>query len=636
VASEAGAGTGEALPIQQVGSAVSVVTRDELRRRQVRDAAEALRSLPGVSVSRTGSISGKVQVRLRGNEGNHTLVLVDGIELNDPNDGEFDFANLLVDDIERIEVIRGAHSGLYGSGALGGVINIITRSGKGPLTLAMRTEAGSHGTYLGSARVSGGNDKAWGSLSLQQRRSQGFNISETGNETDASRLTNFSLRAGVKPFETVTTEVILRHVDNRADRDGYGAFAIGERSRAFDEPSVFSTKIWTAGANVKWDTLDGRLTHVFRASRNATALTDEDRSAFPFRSQNDSETVKYGYLSTLRFETPMLTSVRHTVTGLIEKERESFTPASDFADGIERSRGRLATVGEWRTDIADRLFLQGSVRHDDNDAFKDFTTWRASGSLVLREWGLRPHASVGTGVRLPTMFEQFGFIPSSFTPNPNLLPEESRDWDAGVEFSFLGGRAVLDVTYFRSIFTNKINGLAPGPGFTFTAVNLPGESTREGVEVSGRLALTPQISLGAGYTYLEARTPDGAQELRRPPHSARIDAAYTSLDKRLTVGIGAAYNGTMTDRTSRVSGFFFGFPILTPEIVSLRDYWLVTAAASYKLQPGLELYARVENVFDVNYQEVFGYNTPGLSAYAGVRLTFDDLAGRRTGSVKDR
>ena len=247
--------------------------RDDLKRQQIRDAADALRSLPGVEVSRTGSISGKTQVRIRGAEGNHTLVLIDGIQANDPNDGEYDFASLLVDDIERIEVIRGAQSGLYGSGAIGGVVNIITKSGKGPLTVAVRSEIGSYRTTTNSARVSGGNENAWVSIAGQQRRTEGFNTSLFGDERDGSTLSNFSAKAGVK--------LARRHHDGSracatratgSARDGYGTSSPDKLAAPYDDLSKSMTSVWQTGVNVRWDMLDGKLTHVLEGQPDHHAI----------------------------------------------------------------------------------------------------------------------------------------------------------------------------------------------------------------------------------------------------------------------------------------------------------------------------------------------------------------------------
>src|SRR5690606_18691353 len=165
------------IPNAHLGTAVTVVTGEDLQRQQIRHAADALRSLPGVSVNRAaGSPAGLTQVRIRGAEANHTLVLIDGIEANAGSSGEFDFSDLMIEDIERIEVIRGPQSALYGSNAIGGVINVITKRGGGPLAITARAEGGSFGTKGGAARVSGGNERIWGSATVQHQRSDGFNI----------------------------------------------------------------------------------------------------------------------------------------------------------------------------------------------------------------------------------------------------------------------------------------------------------------------------------------------------------------------------------------------------------------------------------------------------------------------------
>jgi vitamin B12 transporter len=228
---------------------------------------------------------------------------------------------------------------------------------------------------------------------------------------------------------------------------------------------------------------------------------------------------------------------------------------------------------------------------------------------------MRPHASVGTAVKLPTMYEQFGTSPF-FVPNPALTPEESFGWDAGVEFTFFKGVAILDVTYFNSDLTNKINGTAPGPRpGTFTSVNLPGESTREGVEVAARFKLTREITLGGAYTYTDARNPDGERELRRPPHAGKVDLAYDFMGGRGTATIGAIYNGRQEDLAFRMPFFF------PTERVPLDAYWLLNATASYKITPAVEVFGRVENLLDRHYQEVYGYDAPPIAAYAGVKLT---------------
>jgi vitamin B12 transporter len=625
------------VPAYTVGNAVTVVTGEELRRQQIRYAGEALRSLPGVSVSRSGGFGNFTQVRIRGAEGNQTLVLIDGIEANNLSDGEFDFSNLSAEDIERIEVIRGPLSGLYGSNAVGGVVNIITREGRGPLTATVRTEAGSFGTRDVAARVAGGNERGHLAVSSQWRETNGFNIAPVGGEDDGSRLRTFNLRGGVRIVDGVTLDFTVRHSDKLADRDGFGnvfdANLAGSLATAFDDGSVARDRILLAGAKLRWEMLGGRLTHEFRANHNGTTTTDLDGSFNSF-SRNISDTMKLAYLATYRLDTPASWG-KHSISGLMEKEDERFTPEGTFGDEKLRERGRMAYAGEWRAGFADRLFVTTGIRHDDNDNFQDFTTWRGAVSLALREWRLRPHASIGTAVKLPTMFEHFGSS-QFFTPNPSLSPEKSLGWDAGIEFTLLKERATLDITYFRANLEDKINGFFFDPKLGgFTATNLPGESTREGVEFATRFRLSHNLSLGLAYTYLNARNPDGEREVRRPPHSGRGDVTYTFAGGRGTASFAAIYNGEMLDTAFPLVPVSSPPPNTPPlafsagERLTLGEYWLLNAAVSYQLQPGVEIFARVENLLDKDYQEVFGFEAAPIAAFAGVRLTFGGPDGLR-------
>ncbi|NOT72767.1 MAG: TonB-dependent receptor [Hyphomicrobium sp.] len=241
---------------------------------------------------------------------------------------------------------------------------------------------------------------------------------------------------------------------------------------------------------------------------------------------------------------------------------------------------------------------------------------RTAASLRLPEIGLRPHASYGTGIKLPTMFENFGSIPGSFYPNPNLKAEESKGWDAGIETTLVPGRAVVDVTYFDSEVTNKVKSFANclPPFFSVcTSVNDPGVSPRQGIEVEGRFALGYGLRLGLAYTYTNARTPQGLQEIRRPQHSARGDLGYVFDGGRGSVNLSAQY---VADNTDTNFGNFSN--------VTLDPYWLVNVAAAYRVSPGVEVFGRVENLLDANYQEVYGFETAGIAAYAGVRFTYEE------------
>ncbi len=595
---------------EKLGAAVTVITGEELRRRQIRDAADALRSMPGVYVSRAAGFGGETQVRIRGAEANHTLVMIDGVLANQPGTGEFDFALLSTDQIERIEIIRGPQSGIYGSGAIGGVVNIVTRSGKGPPTGSVWSEIGSFKTVEGGVSVSGGTDKAHGLMSYSVRQANGFNIAPEGSETDAFQRRNFLFKGGIKPTDVFALDFVLRNSEKRGDRDD-DLFTGTGLSHQTDSFSRFSTGFWLAGVEARLDTFGGALTHTFKLNHTETKLEDTAQPldlSFSSQSRNDNERSNLGYLATWRIDTGG--AAKHFLTGLVEREMETFTPVT--GDNIDRERNRTGVAGEYRGEFFDRLFITGNVRHDSNDTFEDFTTWKAGASLVFKEVGLRPHASVGTGVRLPTMVEQFGQF-ASFVPNPSLLPEESFGWDAGIEAKFLQGRAVLDVTYFNTDLQNEIVTRFL-PGFITTVDNLTGKSTREGVEVSARWQVLPYLSIGGAYTWLDARDDVGQPEIRRARNTARVDLSYGFGDGRGNLTLAASYNGRTPD-------IAFQLPFFDQTRVTLGDYWLLTAAASWKLKPGVEIFGRVENLLDEQYQEVYGFDTPGIAAYGGVKIT---------------
>jgi len=597
-----GGDTADGVPAGTVGNAITVITRADLQRQQVRHVADALRGVPGVAVNRTGAFGNFTQVRIRGAEGNHTLVLIDGVEANSATDGEFDFSNISTEDIERIEVIRGPMSALYGSGAVGGVINIITRRGQGPLTLTLKSELGTLGTSDYAARLAAGGPWAHFSLGAHWRNTDGFNISTSGTEDDGARLTSFNFRGGVKIMEGLGVEVHLRQTNKIADRDGTDF--TGPLLIPIDDASTQHDRVFAGGVQLRWDTLNNALTNQLYYKYNTATILDRDVAFGNF--ENIGERTSYGYLATYRFESPALWTLKHSLSGLIERETEAFTPVT--ADNIKRERDRLAVAVEWRGAFADQLFITAGVRHDDNSAFSDFTTWRLSGAWALKSLGLRPHASLGTAVKFPQMFEQFGVFPMFFVANPDLQPEESFGWDAGIEWT-LNKKTALDLTYFHADLRNKIvpSGL--------TVVNMPGVANRDGLELALRTRWFEALSATFAYTYLLTEDSAGVREIRRPRHAGRVDLAYVFAQGKGSANLGVVYNGSMTDSVLQ-SDF------ITRQTLLLDEYWLVNAAVSYKLQRGMEVFGRVENLFDQRYQEVFGFQAAPITAFVGLKLTF--------------
>lgn len=606
------------IPYDETGAAVTVVTGEELERRQVRHAGDALRSLPGVSVSRTGSAGGLTQVRIRGAEGNQTLVLIDGIEANDTGNGEFNFSDLDISDVERIEVIRGPQSGLYGSQAVGGVVNIITRSGRGPLQVRARTEAGSFSTMNSAVNVSGGSDFAWGSMSFSNQQTSGYNISYLGGEADESRLKSFGFKGGIRPFKPLTFDLVVRGSDNLAASDPEGP-GPGLLPVLFDRDDASYSDVLLGSVGAKLETFGGHWVHEIRGDMNDTVREFRNPTTY---SRNEGKSVRRKYLSTLNFDTPGFAQGKHTITGLVEKERQDFTPVTQ--DNLQRSREVQSYAGDYSGRFFGLLGVQVAARHDDFDAFGAYDTWRTAGSLKVPRTPFRVHGSAGTGIKAPTMFEQFGEFPGFFVPNPNLVPEESFGWDTGVEVTLAKGRVVVDVTWFQADLENKISS---NPGAIFgvdpSLINLPGISNRQGLEVAARFQVTPALDIGAAYTNLDAVDSLGDEEIRRPEHAGRVDANYSFAGGRGNLHAAVVYNGEQDDLP-----FMPVFPFERLR-VTLDDYFLVNLAASYEVREGVELFARVENMFDEDYEEIYGYGTAPVAAYGGIRVTLGGEASAR-------
>lgn len=610
-----------AVPRSEQGTAVSVVTGDDLRARQITHAADALRSLPGVYVSRSGGVGNETVVRIRGAESNQTLVMIDGVEMNPGISGLYAFENLSTEDIARIEVLRGPQSGLYGSNALAGVINIITTDGRGPLTLRASSEGGSFETRQLVLQATGGTDAAHAAVTYVRRETSGFDIAALSPyEADGSALTTITAKGGLRLLENLKIDAAIRQSENEGDRDGFNGFDADGFATTSDDLSTFDTRVRSGSIGATLDLLGGAWVNQVRAFGFETVSIDQDRGPFPMLLDGVDQRTGWNYTSTLRIETPAIPGVTHYVTGMYEDRHETFIQPA--GENVEHERSQDSTAAEIRGEYFDTLFLGATVRRDDSDVFGEYTTWRTQGALKIPGTWLRLHGSAGTGIKFPSFGELYGTF-FRYTPNPNLQAEESFGWDSGVETTLFGGLAVIDVTYFNANLTNEIvEDFSQFP--LITSVNLPGESTREGIEVEGRVKVTAGLTLGAAYTWLDARQPDGAIEVRRPEHTGRFDVDYRFDHDRARLNLAAIYNGSTEDNA---------FNLLDPTLtrVALDDYWLVTIAGSYAVTPGMEVYGRVENALDEDYQEVFGYETAGAAAYAGVRLKLDEPSTRAWG-----
>ncbi|MEM1067534.1 MAG: TonB-dependent receptor [Planctomycetota bacterium] len=570
-------------PVEEgkTGRAYSIIEGEQLERSQTRYVADALRQVPGFHVSRTGSFGGLTQIRVRGSEGNHVLVLIDGVEVSETSQGEFDFGSLQSTDIERIEVLRGPQSAFYGSDALAGVINIVTKSGpRNDTEAGFQTEYGSDNTQLISGFLRGGTDNFDASISASRRTTDGFNISDFGTEEDGDENTTLNGRFNWDVTPQVSIDGTVRYVDRLSDTDDqdFDVPATPTQGRVIDTLDQTGTEEINGSLGFTATTPDESWVH--RARITATDVRREQLfNGAQSAGGNEGERYKAFYQITHRLED--VDGNQHSLTGGYEWERETFrniAPLFGFGNASQlatQERTQESLVGEYRGEFADQFYLNLGARQDFNEPFEDAFTYSIAAAWAIPDTGTRFHASVGTGIKNPTFSEQFGFIPNRFIGNPNLTPEESLGWDVGVEQAFLNGDFVVDVTYFNQDLENEITTIFPAPAFTATPINQSGTSEREGLEVSVIARISEVLSASGTYTYLEASNPDGSVEVRRPRHSGSARLDYVASDVPFNAFLEIVFNGEMQD---------LEFINATPQTrVDLDAYTLVNIGATYAI-----------------------------------------------------
>jgi vitamin B12 transporter len=605
--------TGSRTPIERekIGSALTVVTGAELQLEGIQYVGDALREVPGVAVSRTGSFGGTTQIRLRGAEANHVLVLLDGVEVATADSGEVDFSSLLTGDVERIEVLRGPQSGLYGSNALAGVVNIITRRGGDGATLNAEAEAGSFETYQGRVNGSVGDGRSYLSGAYAYRTTEGFNTSVNGDEKDGDENQTVYVRGGSQLTDSFRVDANVRFVDKNSDTDGFDFSGGPDQGLSVDDDSTSETQDRNYGASAQLDLLDDRWSTMLSGFY---VETEQEGMAGGFASfGGETSRSKIALQSSYTFGPSNAVS---RITGFAEHEEETYLNTVPFDPSQEAEQDRaLEGFGlEYRLELWDQLFLSAAARQDQNDDFDDAETVSLGASWVIGESGLRLHASYGTGVTNPTFFEQFGFVPGTFVGNPSLTPEKAEGFDFGLEQTLFDGAALFDVTFFQSTLEDEIVSLFP------SVANDVGESERRGIETSFSADIAG-FQLTGSYTFTDAEDPDGTDEVRRPEHMASFDVSRRFLADRLGLAAGVVYNGEMLDNDYRnyyVNGFL-------AEKTLVDAYALVRVSGDYQLTDRVALFGRVENALDEEYVEAIGYNTPGPAAFAGLRVTLNSL-----------
>lgn len=591
-----------------VGISIAVVTREEIERHQYRTVLDVLRAIPGVAVAQTGT-GGVASAFIRGAGADHAVVLVDGIELGDPSapNGAYDLADLAAADIERIEVVRGPASPLYGSSAMGGVIHIVSRSPSHSPRLSALAETGTRGGGLGTLRLAAGSGALTAAVSATARRTDGF--STTGApvgsaEADGHDVGAISARLDWRPSDVVDVQTTVRGSRGRTERDQEGP--LGDDPDAVTEADLLAAagratvRVWDG----RWESALG--ISLVRHDRQSRDDPDAFRPAERSRGAFDGERWKFEWRNL--FE-PV--PDQRLVVGIeTERERASTTFASDgefgpFESALPEVSARttglfLQHQAEWDETFA----VTGGVRLDAHSRFGRAATWRAAASLALPGSGTRLRASLGTAFKAPTLLQlfdpQFG--------NARLAPERGLGWDAGAEHDLARGRLRIGGGVFGSRFEDLVGFEFPA-GFRNTkAAEAHGVEAwvsalpAAGVRVRGSYSFTDAVDVGGGEE-------DGLPLLRRPRHQASVDAEV-EMD-RMSLAASLQWVGSRDD---------LDFSVVPARRAALDSYALVRIAVSREVFAGLRLLARVENLLDEEYAEALHFETPGRTLTVGGRF----------------
>jgi len=570
-------------PVTEVGSSVTIITADEIEAQGLDFVLDAVATAPGVTINQNGTFGGVASVRIRGASSEQTLVVIDGVVANDPTSpgGGYDFARLDPSNIERIEVLRGPQSTLWGTDAIGGVINIITKQPAKGSSSRVFAQAGSYNSLRAGIDFAGAGDRFDYRLALTTIDTDGISKADEANgntEDDAYNANTASLKLGARVGEAGRLQ--LTTLWTEADSE-YDSFSFGSEGNVADGDELSKTDELSTNLSLQLPLLDGRFENLF-----LLGYSDIDRRAFTdgeFAFGSEGDRVTYRYQGTLQ-----INDGNRLAFGIEREDTES--------SGEEATIDGIFALYEFRP--TDTLTLSAGMRRDDHNEFGGETTARLAAAYNPSEqWTFS--ASWGEGFKAPTLFQTTFFCCGAAGPNLDLKPETSDAYDIGFVYRSANDRGEIGLTYFDQDTTDLITFSFGIGGYENIA---KAEST--GVELHASYQFTDWLGARLNFANIDAKDGTGAELVRVPENSG--DLAFTiNPDGRFSSVLSLRYNGAEQDPNGTVDSWF-----------------RVDLAGEFALTESLELYARVENLFDEDYQQVLGYGTPGLSAYVGARFGF--------------
>ncbi len=605
-----------AISLDKVGVSTTVLTLPQIRADQALVVSDILARQPGVSFDRNGGVGEPTSIFIRGAESDQTLVMIDGVRLDDPSSpgGGFDFANLLVGDIARIEVLRGPQSTLYGSQAIGGVVNIVTADPTRPLQGDAQIEGGSYDTLYGKAAV-GGKDGAWtwqaAASTYATTGVSAFDQRLGGKEPDGYRNLGLTARLGYDFAPGVSLDLRGVYVQAHSKFDGFSTptFSFG------DDGEWGATRESIAYAGLTFGLFEDRLKNRIAAQYTLTQRDQYDPADAPVTKTFDGRGID------ARVEYQGTYAIAQGWTGVFgaESTRESITassPAFDFP-GTPPTKAHdtlNSGYGQIQAEPIRGLNLTAGVRYDDHSTFGGHAVGQASAAWSPNDGRTIVRASWGQGFKAPSVYELY-----SAYGNTGLKPEQANGWDLGAAQKFWSGRADLQLTYFNRTTTDLIEF---SDCFSLTAPQCASgrfgyydnveKAKAQGVELSGAIRPLHGLEVAANYTYLDDRNRSPGADFdkllaRRPADTANLTVSYV-WPVKLATAVAVRYAGKSYDDAG--------------DTLLLKSYAVVDLRASYPLGHGLEAYGRVENLFNKAYETTYRYGALRRGYYGGLRVSF--------------
>ena len=579
-------------PLRQIGTSVSILSAEEIAANGNPSLIDILRTLPSISVTNTGGAGQVSNLRIRGEEGYRTLTLIDGIKISDPSVTQVQpqLEHLMSSGIERVEVLRGPQGLHYGADA-GGVLNIRTLQSSQALRSHIDASSGAFGTTQLSGNISGGSSRADAFISGVKFKTDGFNTRVADKvlaDNDGYDNTSLHGRVGINISEDFRVELVHRDTEGNTEYDG--CYNSADFSTVHDCDATF---------NQQSSRVSGQLSTTYGSHSLAYSSTQTDREYY---SLGLSSFASEGKLQRVEYIGELQSQESFRLVYGVDSEQEH---------NNDESRDQLGYYVEYLSDFSDVLYFTAGVRRDDNDDFGQHNSYRISAARLFdfaNNQTIKLRGSYGTGFRAPSPYEAsynkgpYASAPASTT---SLKEELSKGYELALEY-FNGAGLHLEAVYFDQRIEDAIyfDSIAYSGYLQDT-----GESVSDGIELSASLPLGQQWLIQGNYTYNHTERPDGSQRQLRPRNLGNVQLAWHSADERLRL---TTYYRLSQNTKDAVGG--------VP--VALEDTSTTDLSASFALRPTIELYGRIENLFDEDYQEVLGYYTAGRAAYVGIRVNF--------------